>query len=100
MTVTYMIAATLAALAAWGYLLRFTVKTRGAWLTSITGVALVAQGGALALALTFLAHNLWWVTLTGSANWPGRQVVGSILYFLVMLTVVLIWIAFEKAQKK
>ncbi len=95
-----MIAATLAALCAWGYLARFAYKTRGAWRTSITGVALVAQGAALALGLSFIAHNLWWVTLTGSANWPGRQIVGTILYFLVMLTVVLIWVAFERAQKQ
>lgn len=100
MIVWYMVSGTLAGLAAWTYLVRFLIKTRGTVLRSLTGVALVTMASALALMFTFVGFNLWMTVLSGSANYPGRVWIGTGLFTLLAIAVTLIWIAFERAQKK
>lgn len=99
MNIWYAIAASLVALVGWGYFSRFLYKASGVWMRSIAGVALVTQSLVLALIFTFIATNLWAIVFTGSLNWPGRQVVGSILFTLLAATKIMIWTAFEKAQR-
>lgn len=96
----YMTAGTVAGISAWGYLIRFLLKTKGAWRHSLTGVALVIMALANACVFTFVGVNLWFTTLTGSANWPGRVIVGTALFTLLALAVILVWIAFERVQKQ
>lgn len=96
----YMVVGTIAGVSAWGYLLRFLYKTKGAWKRSLTGVALVTLATALALALTNVGVNLWLRVLTGSADWPGRLYVSAGLFSLLALAVTLIWVAFERAQRR
>ena len=98
--VWYMIAGTAGGLATWGYLLRYLYKSKGAWRRSLTGAALVTLGTSLALMFTFIGVNLWLTVLTGSANYPARVPIGTGLFSLLALAVVLIWIAFEKAQRE
>lgn len=100
MIVWYMVAGTVASFASWAYLLRFLIKTRGSALRSLTGVALTTLASALALVFTFVSFNVWMGVLTGSANWPGRVWVGTALFSLLALAVTLIWVAFERAQRK
>jgi hypothetical protein len=99
MTMWYAITATLVAMAAWGYVLRYLYLTSGAWRRSLTGVALVTMGFANALTFSFISNNLWFTVLTGGANWPGRLIVGTTLFALLAMAVILVWIAFERAQK-
>lgn len=100
MIVLYMVAGTVAGVASWGYLLRFLYKTRGAVLRSLTGVALITLASSLALMFTFVGFNLWMTVFTGSASYPGRVAIGTGLFFLLALAVTLIWVAFERAQKR
>ncbi len=99
MNVVYAVIGTLTGVAAWGYLSRFVWLTRGVKL-SLTAVALKTLAFALALTFTFISTNLWFVVFKGSANWPGRIYVGSGLFALLAVAVMLIWYAFEKAQRK
>ncbi len=96
----YAIAGTLAGASAWGYLLRYLFLTRGAWRHSLTGVALVTMGLANALVFSFIATNLWFTVFTGAANWPGRVAVGTGLFLLLAVAVFLVWLAFERVQKR
>lgn len=98
--VWYMLAGTVAGVSAWGYLFRFLFKTKGAWLKSLTGVALVIMAVANALVFTYVGLNLWFTVLTGGPNWPGRVLVGTSLFTLLAAAVILVWIAFERVQKK
>ncbi len=100
MIVWYMIAGTVAGVSAWGYLLRYLYLTKGAWRRSLTGVALVIMGLANALVFTFIGVNLWFTVLTGSASWPGRVAAGTGLFSILALAVILVWIAFERVQKR
>lgn len=100
MTMWYAITATLVASAAWGYVLRYLYLTRGAWMRSLTGVALVTMGLANALTFSFISTNLWFTATTGAANWPGRVIVGTTLFGLLATAVILVWIAFERVQKR
>lgn len=99
MTMWYAITATLVATAAWGYVLRYLYLTAGAWRRSLTGVALVTMGLANALTFSYISNNLWFTVFTGGPNWPGRLIVGTTLFALLASAVVLVWIAFERAQK-
>lgn len=100
MTVAYALTATLVALSAWGYVLRYFYLTRGAWTQSLTGVALVIMGLANALTFSFVGTNLWFTVATGAATWPGRVIVGTVLFALLATAVILVWIAFERVQKQ
>lgn len=100
MIVWYMVSGTVAGIASWAYLIRFLVKTRGSVLRSLTGVALITLASALALLFTFIDFNLWMTVLTGNANYPGRVPIGTGLFSLLALAVTLIWVAFERAQRK
>lgn len=100
MTIWYAITGTLVALAAWGYVLRYLYLTKGAWRRSLTGVALVTMGLANALTFSFIGNNLWFTIFTGAANWPGRVIAGTTLFALLAMAVILVWIAFERAQKR
>lgn len=100
MIVWYMVSGTIAGIASWSYLIRFLVKTRGSVLRSLTGVALITLASALALLFTFIGFNLWMTVLTGSANYPARVPLGASLFSLLALAVTLIWVAFERAQRK
>lgn len=96
----YMVAGTVAGVSAWGYLLRYLILTKGAWRRSLTGVALVTMGLANAMMFTYVGLNLWFRVLTGSPDWPGRVAVGTGLFSLLALAVILVWVAFERAQKR
>jgi uncharacterized membrane protein YbhN (UPF0104 family) len=96
----YMVAGTVAGVAAWGYLARYLYLTKGRWSKSLTGVALVTMGLANALVFSFVGVNLWFTVFTGASNWPGRVQVGTGLFTLLSLAVILVWIAFERAQRK
>jgi hypothetical protein len=96
----YMVAGTAAGISAWGYLIRYLYLTKGAWRRSLTGVALVVKGLANALVFTYVGLNLWFTVLTGAPNWPGRVIVGTCLFTLLAIAVILVWIAFERVQKK
>lgn len=96
----YMVAGTVAGVSCWAYLLRFLYKTKGSALRSLTGVALVTLATSLALLFTFIGVNLWMTVLTGSANYAARVPIGTALFSLLALAVTLIWVAFERAQRK
>jgi hypothetical protein len=98
-TVVYAIVGTLTGLAAWGYLSRFLYLTRLSR-RSLTGVALKTLASALALTFTFISVNLWFTVIAGSSNWTGRVYVGTGLFGLLAIAVILMWVAFEKAQRK
>lgn len=100
MIIWYMVSGTVAAIASWAYLIRFLVKTRGSVLKSLTGMALITMAAALALLFTYVDVNLWLRVITGSADYPGRLWIGTGLFSLLALAVTLIWVAFEKAQRK
>jgi len=95
-----MVSGTVAGIASWAYLTRFLWKTKGSALRSLTGVALITLASALALVFTFVGVNLWLTVFTGSASYPGRVTIGTGLFSLLALAVTLIWIAFERAQKR
>ncbi len=99
MNVVYAVIGTLTGLAAWGYLSRFVWLTRKSR-PSLTAVALKVMALSLALTFTFVGTNLWFIVFTGAANWPGRIYVGAGLFALLATAVILIWVAFERAQKK
>lgn len=96
----YMASGTLAGIAAWAYLVRFLWKTRGSVLKSLTGVALITLAGALALLFTYIDVNLWLRVVADITDYPGRVYIGSGLFSLLALAVILIWVAFERAQRK
>lgn len=100
MIIWYMVSGTIAGVASWAYLIRFLLKTRGSVLRSLTGVALITMASALALLFTFIGFNLWMTVFTGAASYPGRVPIGASLFSLLALAVTLIWVAFEKAQRK
>lgn len=100
MIVWQMVSGTLAAIASWAYLIRFLYKTKGSALKSLTGVALITLATSLALLFTYVDVNLWLRVITGSADYPGRLWVGTGLFSLLALAVTLIWVAFERAQRK
>jgi hypothetical protein len=98
--ILYMVAGTAAGISAWGYLVRYLYLTKGAWRHSLTGVALVVMGLANALVFSFVGVNLWFRVLTGAADWPGRVAVGTALFTLLALAVMLVWLAFERVQRR
>lgn len=100
MIVWQMVSGTVAAIAAWAYLIRFLYKTKGSALKSLTGVALITLATSLALLFTYVDVNLWLRVITGSIDYPGRLWVGTGLFSLLALAVTLIWVAFERAQRK
>lgn len=100
MIIWYMVSSTIAGIASWSYLIRFLYKTKGSVLKSLTGTALITLASALALTFTFVGVNLWLTMLTGSASYPGRVIIGSSLFSLLALAVSLIWVAFERAQRR
>lgn len=96
----YALAGTVAGVSSWAYLIRFLYKTRGAVLRSLTGVALITLASALALLFTFIGANLWLRVGFGITDYPARVLIGTSLFSLLALAVTLIWVAFERAQRK
>lgn len=88
-----------AALSSWAFLLRYHLKSRGAWRHSLTGVALMTMAISTALIFTFVDVNLWFRILGWNADYPGRVYIGPVLFTMLAVAITLVWVAFEKAQK-
>lgn len=96
----YFTVCTGAALSSWAFLVRYHLKSRGAWRYSLTGVSLMTMGASCGLVFTYLDIALGLRVLGMDTNYPGRMYIGPVLLTLLAAAITLVWLAFERSQKE
>lgn len=94
----YSVAGAVMAFSSGAFLLRYHLKSRGAWRHSLTGIALMTMGASTMLLATYVDAILWF----GILGWPvpGRAWAGPTLFVLLAVATTLVWLAFERAQRQ